>query len=373
VENTKMSTEEIKAAVSACNQFTQNLYRQTIKKAPKDKNALLSGISLARALAVVALGSPLGDTTKEIQACFGCQNESDLNNLIATAHQKCSVSGVFVNKTTIHQLLTDEVQHEIAFQNLDFKEDAAQIINEWVKQKTGNKTDQIVTAREIENIGMSLLICADHFSGIWQNKFYSGNTEKRLFYLDGSYNGSKASVNYLNTFKSKFRITNFCRLNATALEMPFEDETSMVFLLPNNGRGFKLMERKLKCIDLIKTLTFPKEKVMLDMVSVPKFKPCSTFMPKQLLKDLGIKTLFRPNKKSSEMSISDIKQKTSISWKQEEEEEETTPLANAITDNQAGRQLNVFLCERPFIYLIRSNTSGLILFIGRCVNPAEQV
>lgn len=154
-------------------------------------------------------------------------------------------------------------------QNLDFAENkaAAKTINTWVEDKTNNRIKDLISADSLDSLTRMVLVNAIYFKGFWENKFDPANTTPRPFYTSET---ESVDVDTM-TVKKKFMYGVFDELDATALEMPYENSSlSMLILLPNKKDGLAEMESKLNTVvlaDLTKRMN--KEEVT---VYLPKFK-----------------------------------------------------------------------------------------------------
>jgi serpin B len=108
-------------------------------------------------------------------------------------------------------------------------------------------------------------------------------------------------------------------------------------------------------------------------VSLPRFATTQTFDLANELKSLGISSAFNDSADFSGMEsttnlfISDVIHKAFV------EVNEAGTEAAAVTWGQAKTKGGPerFIVDHPFIFLIRENGSGTILFLGRVVDPTK--
>ena len=153
-----------------------------------------------------------------------------------------------------------------------------------------------------------------------------------------------------------------------ALELPYEGaDLSMLILLPTDSDGLAALEKNLS-EELITGLQFNKQEVM---VFLPKFKIESEFSLGQLLAGLGMPLAFSNQadfsgmSPSGELQISEVVHKAFIEVNEEGTE---AAAATAVGIRTTSMPLQ-FEATRPFLFLIRENVTGTILFIGRIMDP----
>ena len=177
-----------------------------------------------------------------------------------------------------------------------------------------------------------------------------------------------------------FRLLRVEKLKgAMALEMPYKGKRlSMIFILPNNKHSSlaDLEETMSKVKNINSILKFEyKEKVE---VTLPRFKLESKLDLVEPLKQLGMTDMFGSTADFSGMTggtnkglyVSEIVQKAFV-----EVNEEGTEAAAATAAVMMGRsrqpEPEQFTCDRPFMFLIRDNLTGMILFSGHVTDPSK--
>ena len=152
----------------------------------------------------------------------------------------------------------------------------------------------------------------------------------------------------------------------------------MIFLLPNEKHKslVDLEEAMSKVTNLNSILKFgDKEKVE---VTLPRFKIESEFKLVESLEKLGMTDMFGPTADFSGMTgginkgiyVSEVVQKAFV-----EVNEEGTEAAAATAAVMMGRSRQPeperFTCDRPFMFLIKDNLTGMILFSGHVTDPSK--
>ena len=161
--------------------------------------------------------------------------------------------------------------------------------------------------------------------------------------------------------------------------MPYaKGELSMIVLLPKEIEGLPQLEKKLTQENLQEwTKGLRRQKVI---VYVPRFKMTSQFGLKDTLQAMGMTLAFDDRKADfSRMSrgeglyISAVVHKAFVDVNEEGTEAAAAtgvvmmPTAAPVRPEEPP----VFRADHPFLFLIRENQTGSILFMGRVVNPRE--
>jgi len=262
------------------------------------------------------------------------------------------------------------------FNRVDFKaapEAARQTINQWVEQKTENKIKDLIPPRAITPATRLVLTNAIYFKGDWETKFDKAQTQDEDFHLDAAQT-VKAPLMHI---ESKFGY--FSGGTFQALSIPYKtSELSLVVLLPNDTTGLPALEQSLTAANVKQWLN-QLNSVRKVILTLPKFKMTNQFELSNALGSLGMTQAFQPgNADFSGMTgkrdfwISSAIHKAFIDVN-EEGTEAAAATAIVMRSNAAARDQVpiVFRADRPFVFLIRDNRSGAILFLGRVTNPTK--
>ena len=160
------------------------------------------------------------------------------------------------------------------------------------------------------------------------------------------------------------------------LEKPYgAGEFSMVILLPQNGpRSLSALEAVLTETSLVKWLGAQSLETL--QLYLPRFKLQTGYELRGVLEALGLRRAFDPSAADfSGMCTTENLALDKVIHKAFVEVDELGTRAAAVTAGSGfmggspPRPL-VFRVDHPFVFLIRDNRTGGILFIGRVVNPA---
>ena len=178
-----------------------------------------------------------------------------------------------------------------------------------------------------------------------------------------------------------FRLLRVKKLKgAMALEMPYKGKRlSMIFILPNDRHSSlaDLEDAMSKVKNLNSILKFGyKEKVE---VTLPRFKLESKLDLVEPLKQLGMTDMFDEFKADfsgmtggtkNRLFVSIVKQKAFVEVNEEGAEAAAATFAVVSLGRSITRNPE-FTCNRPFMFLIRDNLTGMILFSGHVTDPSK--
>lgn len=132
-------------------------------------------------------------------------------------------------------------------QDIDFTENAAEKINDWIREKTSGKIREIASQNDFDHLTALVLLNAIYFKSEWRYKFNEAETVKNDFFLRE--NESKP-VNMMRITANVGYGENL-NLDAKMLELPYKNsKISMVIVLPNKINGVFDLQRKLLNFDI---------------------------------------------------------------------------------------------------------------------------
>ncbi len=216
-------------------------------------------------------------------------------------------------------------------------------INSWISEKTKGKIQGI----DIDGDFSAVLLNATYFKKAWESPFGKYRTH------DASFNNIDGSITK-TAFMSQDGDYNFYENEDFRMaEIPYEGkESSMYVFVPKQGNidsfDYKWLDEGIR----------NKSEAYITL-SLPKFSVKTDLCLNKALKALGIESIFKPSSMYSGHSISDVLHKTYIDVN--EEGTEATAITAAIAKCCLAPS---FVVNKPFVYVIRENTSGKILFMG---------
>lgn len=246
-------------------------------------------------------------------------------------------------------------------------------INRWVENKTHDKIKNLI-ASPLARTTRLVLVNAVYFKGDWEKQFKKENTQTAPFYLFGSATVDAPLMRQKDSFK-------YTRDSDTHIvELPYSGgQLSMLVFVPDERTPEALAktERMLTAANLEKwrRRMFPVEVELF----LPKFK--ITWGTKSLaapLKALGMRDAFGGKADFSgingdrDLFIADVLHKAFVDVN-EEGTEAAAATAVVMRTKSISMPPPVVRADHPFLFLIRDNATGALLFMGRVANPkAEQ-
>ena len=164
---------------------------------------------------------------------------------------------------------------------------------------------------------------------------------------------------------------------AQVLELPYAGNVlSMLVLLPRDANSLAAFERSLSSDKLYAWIRSLRSRQV--QLWLPKFKTTSEFSLNQTLAALGMTDAFTSQADFSGMDgtknlfISAVVHEAFVEVNEEGTE---AAAATGVVGTQKGIDIPeepvVFRADHPFLFLIRDNRTGSILFLGRIVDPTR--
>lgn len=379
VDSIELSSQEMNK-VKADNQFTFTLFSEALKGLDAGENAMLSPLSVSMSVGMAANGA--GGTTKE--AIFSALNYEGYDQDFINSYYHKLIQGLpaldpevqleIANsiwyksdfKVEPKFLKTNESYYEATARALDFSDPGATgIINSWVNQKTQGKISGIVD--KIPTDMRMYLINALYFKGAWETPFKKERTQPATFHAPQG----DVEAPFMHR-QGRMQVLEGDGFNAIDLPYGEEKTYSMIAVLPSGQNDLAGTLEKLRSDPGSWTGEFSTRQVQL---ALPKFKFSYENTLNDELSALGMQLAMSENadltgiSKSGNLTISEVKHKTFIDVNEEGTE------AAAVTSTGISvtslPQYFVMNFDRPFLFLIRENSTGLILFTGVVNNPTK--
>ena len=273
------------------------------------------------------------------------------------------------------QVTRDKYTAELAQLNFAQSEDARQTINGWVEDQTENKITNLIPAGAISSDTKLVLTNAVYFHGIWTDPFKKDRTKDEDFHLAAT---DKIKVPMMHRW-DEFRYGAVEELQI--LDLPYGDGSlSMVVLLPKEIDGLANLESKLTFQNLQQWTASVKHEDEVK-VYLPRFKTTSQFEMSSTLKTMGMETAFDANTADfsgmtggKDLFISAVIHKAFVDVNEEGTEAAAATgviMAPTAAPIQEPTEPPIFRADHPFVFMIRDNRHGGILFLGRIANPLE--
>jgi serpin B len=372
------------------NAFGFDLYR-LVKAAPG--NQVVSPASITTALAMT-WGGARGPTAAQMKKVLHFEGEPGPVGQAAGALGKSLVDPARPVVFRVASRLFGEktLRFEATFQGAtraafgagleptDFRgatEKARGAINQWVEAQTEKRIRDLVPAGGIDGETRLVLVNALYFLGDWHEPFTKEATSPAPFQVAPGTEKPVPTMHRLSTL----RLSRQAGL--MALELPYKGrEMSMLVVLPDDARGLPALEGALNAAsyDAIVRGLAPTRV----LVSLPKFEvdPAESLSLGDMLVALGMHDAFdrrkadftgiaNPPDPADRLVISRVFHKAFVKV---DEKGTEAAAATAVAMMRAGSAMVreepvVFRADHPFLFFIRDNATGLVVFMGRVADP----
>ena len=369
----------------------------TISSNPKSaaSNAAFSPVSLYSALSLLAAGA--GSATRDqLVATLGTGKVEGLHALAEQVVQfvladasstggprVAFANGVFVDASLLLKPSFQEIavcKYKAETQSVDFQTKAAEVttqVNSWVEKVTSGRIKNILPSGSVDNTTKLVLANALYFKGAWTDQFDSYGTKNDYFYL---LDGSSVQTPFMSSMDDQYLLSSD---GLKVLKLPYKQggdnrQFFMYILLPEAPGGLSSLAEKLSAEPDFLERHIPRQRVAIRQFKLPKFKISFGIEASDLLKCLGLQLPFSDEADFSEMVDSPMPQGLRVSsvFHQafvEVNEQGTEAAASTAIKMvlQQARPPSVmdFIADHPFLFLLREDISGVVLFMGHVVNP----
>jgi serpin B len=363
------------------NRFAVDMYK--VLATDNNENIFFSPFSISIALGMTYAGAE-GSTKQQISEVlnFPINDKALHKKLGALQNELIGKSQKGVEVSIANQLWADQNykfkcaytrgvkrNYSAPVKRVDFysKPDECRLeINKWVEQQTKDRIKDLLPDGSISSLTKLVLTNAIYFKGQWDNKFDMDLSKEDVFFKSSE---EKIATTFMNE-RAKYKIYNGDDLQM--LELPYTGKDfSMLVLLPNEGVSLNDIERT---ITFNAISAFAEQLVESEViVSLPKFKFNAEYGLKPVLSSMGMPIPFSNGADFSRMSgntdlkIDEVFHKAFV-----EVSEEGTEAAAATAVVIVLKSVIIpveFIANRPFIFVIRENSTGAFLFMGRVTNP----
>ncbi|CAH3019997.1 unnamed protein product [Porites evermanni] len=218
-----------------------------------------------------------------------------------------------------------------------------------------------------------VLVNAIYFKGLWLQPFLKEESFPGTFFVAAN---QKVQVQMMRQ-EAHFKFFESKELGCQILEMPYiGSKMSMVIFLPVETDGLGSLEGKIAYDNFKKSLSTLDSSRPEEMeVFLPKFKLTQQFSLNDVLSKMGASEMFIAGKAdfsgitADSLYVSEVVHKAFI-----EVNEEGTEAAAATGIGVNALSLKpMFNADHPFLFFIRHNDIGAILFMGRLLKPRPAI
>jgi len=380
------------------NAFATDLYAQLHQN---PGNLFFSPQSIATALSMTFIGSK-GDTATEMAKVLHLQDLLSDNQNTTLALRSLVLEAYAKQWKLFNEPLQDGLELHLAnglwvkanyplnsefikaitesfkgsLEPVDFSNEIAarKKITGWVSDQTSDKIQNLIGPNAITPDTRLVLTNAIYFKAAWETQFRKEASRQEKFHVSLNKDVDAEMMKQTHFF-GLAELEGF-----KLLVMPYKGgEASMLVLLPDKVDGLADLERSFNAENLASWLE--KSRSVRVALSLPKFKNTSALNLNNTLITLGMKKAFIvgqadftgiANVPAEPLYIGLVMHKAFV----DVNEEGTEAAAATAVNIRAGAVMRPaepfpFVADHPFVYVIRSNRTGNILFMGRLTDPTE--
>lgn len=387
-EKEQPAAEEIEKVVSGNGEFAIELYSK-LSESDSNNNLFFSPYSISTALAMT-FGGARGETERQMaEVLHFTLEQKKLHTVFGYLEKQLNEGG----KKGIYELsvanalwgqkgepflkgFLELVENfygggltQLDFSTLQTAEDARNIINAWIEKKTKEKIKELIAKKQVDG-AILVLTNAIYFKGKWAIEFDKKDTKDAPFHITAT---KETNVPMMH-LKENFKYAEDEGLEILELGYKGED-LSMVLLLPREIGWISELEKRLSAENLEKWFGNLKKREV--EVYLPKFKiTWGTFDLKEILKAMGMPIAFSPIADFSRMTKSNLFISLVLHKAFVEVNEEGTEAAAAtavvMLKSAMPKPVPIFRADHPFIFIIKENSTGSILFMGKVCDPSKK-
>ncbi len=241
-------------------------------------------------------------------------------------------------------------------------------INAWVAKQTEDKIQDLLPPGTIDSMTRLVLTNAVYFNAAWNHPFDPNNTHDGSFTL---LDGSTVTAKFMGQTTSAPAVqgTNF-----VAVSLPYQDDRlSLLVVVPDAGK-FGEVESSFDAAALDGLVSgLVNQQVIL---SLPRFKVETSADLAAILANLGMTSAFLPRVAdfsgmdgSNDLYISDVVHKAFIDVAEKGTE---AAAATGVVMSGTAMPMGILVeANRPFLYFLRDQPTGALLFMGRVLDPSK--
>ncbi|CAF0808007.1 unnamed protein product [Didymodactylos carnosus] len=362
------------------------------------RNLIWSPLSLYLAMLMAGEGSE-GKTFSEFEHITGMKTKDDYHQWInkffqsLNKHQQHRKTSRASNQTTTftvanrlyadktfelndkyNNILKEHYQSELQLVDFSQQEEAAEIINNWIANKTNDKIKKLLSKKDIHSLTRLILVNALYFKGSWVKSFDDTQTEEGQFYLSTKKIIKQQMMNIVN----QYRYYNDPKHNCQWVNIPYQNnEYVLTLALPNKNIPLLNLEKKLRELDGVFDTLNKMSSTKKIQLKLPKFKIESSLdFVKYFKQFYNVHQAFDQQKADfsymnkngkPELFISKIKHKAIIEIDEYGTEASAATVITMLSRSGMGLfETPITLTfDKPFLFYLRNIHNNIPLFVGR--------
>ncbi|XP_057739776.1 serpin-ZX-like [Arachis stenosperma] len=386
---------DLRESITNQNDVAFSIANHILSNHSGNNNIVFSPLSLHVVLSVIAAASK-GPTRDQILS-FLRSNSTD--NLTSSVSHLVTIvladaapvggprlsfaNGAWVDHSlslnpSFKQLVNNDYKAVLA--SVDFQRKAVEVskeVNSWAEKETNGLIKEVLPAESVDGSTRLIFANAIYFKGAWAEKFDAQMSKDHDFHL---LDGSSVKAPFMVS-KKKQVISAFDGFKVLRLSYKKGEDKrlfSMYVLLPDAIDGVSALLEKVSSERGFLERKLPYQEVSVGDFRIPKFKISFGLEASNVLKELGVVLPFKDGD-LTEMVDSFVSQNLYVSsiyhksFVEVNEEGTEAAAASAMTMKSTGSvrfptKID-FVADHPFLFLIREDLSGSVLFIGQVLNP----
>lgn len=365
--NGDLSQAEMRKFADAMMKFSTDLLKE-VHMGSKSPNVVVSPLSIALGLLQLTLGAEKETEKKLLETlhveslpCLHEKMQKVTKRLVQTALSIASC--MYVDKSfKIKEEFLRKSEKLYGSKPVYLGPSMSQnleSINKWVSDATKGKITDFLS--NISEKVILILLNAIHFKGVWKNKFDPSKTSEDTFYVNDE---ETIHVDMMQANKYPLSYFTFEKLDSQVAKLPFKGNMSFVIVMPHQIEwNVSNILDKLNKSELYSRLHREKPTTL----KVPKLNLNFKLELTNALSSLGLGQLFRKPDlgkiSDDQLVVSSVEHQSTLDLNEEGVE------AAAVTAVVTSRSLSSFSVNRPFLFLLIDDNTGLVLFCGYVRDP----
>ncbi|KAK9928022.1 hypothetical protein M0R45_025179 [Rubus argutus] len=387
------ASEDVRKSIENQTNVSLGITKQLLLTLGKDKNMVYSPLSIHVVLSMIVAGSTKGHIQDRLLLFLKSKSIDELNDLASNVYPLVFADGAssggpllsFANGIWVEESCPPikpsfkevvDTGYRAALKQVDFKANYEQVrceVNAWAEKRTNGLIKEIIPPGLLHSETRLILANALYFKGAWhQDQFTASRTRNKEFHL---LNGRSVWAPFMTSSEDQ-RISAFDGFKV--LKLPYEQggdyqrRFSMFVFLPDARNGLQaLVERVCSECGFIDH-HLPKYRVPVDKFLIPKFKISAGFDALEVLNTLGFSLEAGDLTEMVEdtgIRLNKILHKSFIEVNEEGTEAAAVTVAmDCLCADEPEPEMD-FVADHPFLYLIKEEVTGSVMFIGHVLNP----